>query len=66
LILMADAEAMTGISLQEVSKWRRRLADPEKYREMLYGAAYHKTMTMRSTKTVRAAARAGTSVAGYA
>ena len=63
---MANAEAKTGISHQQVSKWRRRLADPEKYREMLYGAAYHKAMAMRSTKAVRAAARAGTSVAGYA
>lgn len=41
---MADAEKFTGISNQQVSKWRKRLKEPDKYREMLYGAAYYKAM----------------------
>ena len=38
------AEDLTGISKKQVSKWRKRLKDPEKYREALYGATYHKAM----------------------
>lgn len=41
---MDEAEAQTGISHQQVSKWRSRLTQPDKYREMLYGSAYHKAM----------------------
>lgn len=40
----AEAEERSEITKQQVSKWRRRLAEPEKYRAMLYGAAYHKAM----------------------
>ena len=43
-IKMEDAEAQTGISHQQVSKWRNRLKDAEKYRAMLFGTAYHKAM----------------------
>ncbi len=39
-----QATELTGITKQQVSKWRRRLKDPEKYRAMLYGAAYVKAM----------------------
>lgn len=39
-----EAETNTEISHQQVSKWSRRLEEPEKYREMLYGAAYAKAM----------------------
>ena len=42
--LVVDAEDLTGISHQQVSKWRRRLKDPEKYKAMLYGASYRKAM----------------------
>src|SRR5215469_2561931 len=36
------AEADTGISQQQVSRWRKNLADPAKYRERLILAAYRK------------------------
>lgn len=39
-----QAEELTGITHQQVSKWNRRLADIPKYREQLYGAAYRKAM----------------------
>ena len=39
-----DAESHTEIAHQQVSKWRRRLKEPEKYRDMLFGAAYAKAM----------------------
>ncbi len=39
-----DAESHTEIAHQQVSKWRRRLKEPEKYRDMLFGAAYRKAM----------------------
>ena len=37
-----EAEALTGITQQQVSQWKRRLKEPEKYRATLLGAAYHK------------------------
>ena len=42
----ADAEALGGITVLQVSKWRRRLNEPEKYRAMLFGAAYAKAMLL--------------------
>ncbi len=39
-----DATQLTGITESQVSKWRRRLKEPEKYRAMLFGAAYAKAM----------------------
>ena len=36
------AEADTGISQQQVSRWRKSLADPAKYRDRLILAAYRK------------------------
>ena len=39
---VTEADQFTGITQQQVSKWRRRLQEPEKYRAMLYGAAYRK------------------------
>jgi hypothetical protein len=36
------AEDFTGIKHQQVSRWLKRLADKEKYRALLYGAAYRK------------------------
>ena len=41
-----DAEQLSGITHQQVSKWRRRLKDPEKYRAFLFGVAYQKAMAM--------------------
>ena len=42
------AERDTGISHQTVSKWRQRLVEPDRYREMLYGTAYAKAMAEAS------------------
>ena len=39
-----QAEALTGITQQQVSKWAKRLKDREKYRRQLYGAAWAKAM----------------------
>lgn len=39
-----DAEATTGISPQQVSKWAKRLKDPTKYRATLFGAAWKSAM----------------------
>jgi len=40
LLSFDDAQAQTGISPQQVSKWAKRLADKPKYRAALYGAAW--------------------------
>jgi hypothetical protein len=37
-----DAEASTGIRQQQVSRWRKRLADKPKYRERLIFALAHR------------------------
>jgi len=44
MISLSEAEKNGQIPQQKVSKWRRRLQEPDKYRAMLYGAAYHKAM----------------------
>ncbi len=44
MISMPEAENLTGIINQQVSRWGRRLKEPEKYREMLYGAVYYKAI----------------------
>lgn len=41
---MRDAEKLTGISNQQVSRWRKALKDWEKYRGKVAGAAYRKAM----------------------
>ena len=46
-----EAETQTGITQQQVSKWRRRLKEPEKYRDMLFGAAYAKAMAATNNTT---------------
>ena len=48
-LFVSEAQELTGITQQQVSKWRRRLKDPEKYRAMLYGAAYAKAMAETNT-----------------
>ena len=45
---MVDAERLTGIKQQQVSKWRARLLKPDEYRELLYGVAYRCMMALRS------------------
>lgn len=44
LIPAQKAEAATGITHQQVSRWRRRLDDVERYREMLFGTVYFHAM----------------------
>lgn len=44
IIGAGDAEAQTGISAIQVSKWRKRLASPDKYQEQLFGVAYRAAM----------------------
>ena len=39
-----EAEVLSEFTKRQVSKWRRRLQEPEKYRAMLYGAVYAKAM----------------------
>ncbi len=48
---VSEAEKQTKISQQQVSKWRRRLQEPDKYREMLCGFAYAKAMAETSSTT---------------
>jgi hypothetical protein len=38
------ASEWTGISQQQVSRWRKRLDDPERYRAKLYGTAWKQAM----------------------
>lgn len=45
------AEDATQIKQQQVSKWRNRLKDPEKYRALLFGVAYNKAMAETSNTT---------------
>ncbi len=51
LISKDEAEEQTSITQQQVFKWRRRLKEPEKYRDMLFGAAYAKAMAETSNTT---------------
>lgn len=39
-----DVERLTGITKMQVCRWRRRLAEPEKYRLFLYGVAWATAM----------------------
>lgn len=41
---VAAAEAATGITQQQVSKWAKRLAKRDEYRGALYGVAYRQAM----------------------
>lgn len=43
-IPIGQAETMSGITHQQVSRWRRWLEEPEKYRAALLGAIYAKAM----------------------
>lgn len=43
-ISVKDAEALTGISQPQVSRWRKRLSDRDTYRTYLYGHAWRKAM----------------------
>lgn len=57
--LRDDAEAQTGISHQQVSKWAKRLQDRAKYRDVLYGAAYRKAMAEKGQTDLRGASGTG-------
>ena len=50
---MADAEELTGISNQQVSRWRARLKDPERYEETIFGAAYAMAMAGKDRRHPR-------------
>lgn len=39
-----DAESLTGITKEQVSKWAKKLQKPEQYRAQLFGAAYKAAM----------------------
>ena len=54
LISMAEAEAQTRIKHQQVSKWRLRLRQPDKYRGMLYGVTWARAMAEAVITTERA------------
>lgn len=41
---MAEAETQTGIANQQVSRWRKKLQDPDKYIEAICGAAWRAAM----------------------
>ena len=43
-----EAEVLSEFTKRQVSKWRRRLQEPEKYRAMLYGAAYREAMAEKT------------------
>jgi phage N-6-adenine-methyltransferase len=43
-LTMPQAETLTGIRNEQVSKWAQRLRNVEKYRDLLFGAAYRKAM----------------------
>ena len=45
---MERAEALSKIKHQQVSRWRKRLADEEKYSADLYGATYRRAMAAES------------------
>jgi hypothetical protein len=44
LLKQTDAEELTGITHQQVSKWSKRLKDLPAYRAMLFGTAWKKAM----------------------
>src|SRR5207249_426777 len=43
-----DAEELTGISHQQVSRWAKGLSDPDAYRKRLYGVEYAAAMGLKS------------------
>lgn len=54
-----DAENSTGITHQQVSKWGKRLQDREKYRTVLFGAAWRKAMAEKGQTDLRGASGTG-------
>lgn len=55
----SDAESLTGITQQQVSRWRKRLKDEAVYKATLYGAAYRKLMAARGQSDLRGASGTG-------
>jgi len=48
-----QAETLTGITQQQVSKWSKRLADRGAYRERLYGAAWRAAQIFGARRRIR-------------
>ena len=48
-----EAEKLTGIKKWQVSRWGTRLEEPEKYRAMLFGAAYAKAMAAKDRTSTK-------------
>lgn len=53
------AEKLTGITQPQVSKWGARLKEPEKYRTLLFDAAYRKAMAQRGATDQKGASGTG-------
>jgi phage N-6-adenine-methyltransferase len=54
LVSAADAELLTGISKQQVSRWAKCLRTPDRYQAVLYGVAYRKAMAEEAEHNHRA------------
>jgi len=59
MVSLVQAEDLTGITQQQVSKWAKRLQDREAYSQALYGAAYRKAMAERGQTDQRVASGTG-------
>jgi hypothetical protein len=66
LMIVEDTEDITGITHQQVSKWSKRLANRDAYRERLYGAAWKAVMggARRHSADLRAPAIHGGAILG--
>jgi hypothetical protein len=49
IISADDAEASTGVTPKQVSRWRKKLKDPKKYREAMIIAAFRKAELVPET-----------------
>lgn len=50
-----DAESLTGITQQQVSKWAKKLQKPEQYRAQLFGAAnYNRERNSTAATSIKA------------
>ncbi len=53
-----DAESLTGITQQQVSKWAKKLQKPEQYRAQLFGAAnYNRERNSTAATSIKASKR---------
>lgn len=51
MLVVEDAESLSGITQQKVSKWGKRLANEDAYRGFLFGVAYAAAMADKIDKT---------------